>query len=199
MCLERKCQKLHVSENRKSSFMSALCEGGSWRECGPVSGPFARNELVGVVHCSVLSCRTEATANGPSVASSVVEARFGPIGNFVLGYEAVESVSYFSNGPERLASVRWICIATRSREVCERCFALCESLRSVIFGSSSNLERICSEAFFGTSIEWLTIPNSVVEIGQKCFYECKSLRSLRFGASSNLERICSEAFSNVGS
>ena len=64
----------------------------------------------------------------------------------------------------------------------------------VIFGASSRVERICSDAFCWTSIESLSIPDSVVELGESCFYGCESLRRVIFGASSKLERICADSF-----
>ena len=36
----------------------------------------------------------------------------------------------------------------------ENCFSGCESLRSVVFGESSKLERLCAAAFSRTSIEY---------------------------------------------
>ena len=70
----------------------------------------------------------------------------------------------------------------------------CRSLRSVIFGASSRVERIGPEAFRVTRIESLSIPDSVVELGERCFMGCRSLRSVIFGASSRVERIGPEAF-----
>ena len=167
--------------------MSALREGGSGRDGGPVSGPFAEIDLLGVVPCDCLSCSTEVKANVPSVESSVVDVRFG----------SVESLRHFSKRSEGFEDVVWISVATCVREVCEWYFGECESLRIVIFGASSKLERICDSAFCETSIESLSIPDSVVELGKGCFYDCMSLRIVIFGALSKLERICSEAFGNT--
>ena len=125
--------------------MSTLREGGSWRDGGPVSGPFAEIDLLGVAHCHRLSCSTEVKANVPSVESSGVEVRFG----------SVESVRHFSRRSEGFCEVLWVSVA---------CFYECESLRSVDFGASSKLERICAEAFGKTRIESLSIPDSVVNL-----------------------------------
>ena len=48
----------------------------------------------------------------------------------------------------------WICIPTNVREVRERCFSECESLRSVSFGASSTVERIGAQALSETSIDF---------------------------------------------
>ena len=62
----------------------------------------------------------------------------------------------------------------------------------------SKLERICAEAFCGTSFESFAIPDSVVELCEGCFKECKSLRRVTFGASSSLERIGVSCFEGSG-
>ena len=174
--------------------MSVLREGRDQREGEPVSGPFAEMEPLSVVHCVCLSCSSDFTANTPWDESSVVEARFGPSGNFEPPHESVESVSYFSKRSNAVVDDFWICIARCVRGVRERCFFECKSLVGVTFGASSKLERICAEAFSGTSIASLSIPDGVVELGERCFSWCNSLRSVTFGASSKLERICAYAF-----
>ena len=50
-------------------------------------------------------------------------------------------------------SAQVISIPESVRELPKACFSGWESLRSVRFGSSSKLERICAEAFVGTSLE----------------------------------------------
>ena len=83
------------------------------------------------------------------------------------------------------------------RELGYRCFYWCKSLRSVIFGPSSSLERIGVEAFVWTNIEWLSIPDGVVELCDRCFEHCRSLRSVTFGDGSNLESIGERVFSDT--
>ena len=177
--------------------MSVLREGRDQREGEPVSGPFAEMEPLSVVRCVCLSCSSDFTANTPWDESSVVEARFGPSGNFEPPHESVESVSYFSKRSNAVVDDFWICIARCVRGVRERCFSGCTRLRSVTFGASSKLERVCACAFCWASIESLSIPDGVVELGEWCFYQCKSLRSVTFGASSKLERVCADAFSGT--
>ena len=101
---------------------------------------------------------------------------------------------FLSKRGEGIADVFLIYHRTSFREVRERCFYEFTSLRGVIFGASSRVERICAYAFCRTSIESLSIPDSVVDLGERCFYECTSLRRVIFGAASNLERICAGAF-----
>ena len=106
------------------------------------------------------------------------------------------------------------------RELGDRCFSGCHSLRRVMFGSSSRLERIGVEAFSWTKIRFTSgakrgkqnprrrrllvlgcllkdifVPDNVREIGDRCFSGCRCLRRVVFGSSSRLERIGVEAFS----
>ena len=179
-------QKVRIE---KTNFMSAVVpEGEDKRKGGPASGPFDKTELLRVVHCDRFSCSTDVTVR------SALETRVRPGDNFEWTCETVESVSLFSSRSEGFADVLCLFIATSVHVVCERCFYGCGSLRSVIFGASSMVERICAEAFRESSVESLSIPDSVVELGERCFRECKSLRSVIFGASSRVERICAEAF-----
>ena len=75
------------------------------------------------------------------------------------------------------------------RELCDGCFRSCLSLRRVLFGCSSSLERIGVECFQGSGVEDVSIPDSVRELCDGCFGWCKSLRRVNFGTSSSLERI----------
>ena len=179
-------QKVQIE---KTNFMSAVVpEGEDQRNGGPASGPFDKTELLRVVHCDRFSCSTDVTVR------SAVERHVGPGGNFEWTCETVESVSHFSSRCGGFADVGCLFIATSVREVCERCSYGRRSLRSVIFGASSRVERIGADAFCGTSIGSLSIPDSVVELCERCFSGCESLRSVIFGASSRVERICAEAF-----
>ena len=73
-------------------------------------------------------------------------------------------------------------------------FYNCSNFRSITFGTSLKLARICAEAFCGTRLESLAIPDSVVELCEKCFDNCNTIRSVTFGTLSGLERICRGAF-----
>ena len=83
-------------------------------------------------------------------------------------------------------------------ELSEMAFDRCVSLRTVTFGASSKLERICDEAFRQASVESICIPDGVVELCRGCFVECTKLRRVTFSAYSNLEHICDFAFFNTG-
>ena len=82
-----------------------------------------------------------------------------------------------------------ICIPDSVRELCDRCFQGCKSLRRVVFGSSSSLERIGRYCFADTAIEEVSIPNCVNELCGGCFKRCKSLRRVMFSSLSSLERL----------
>ena len=84
--------------------------------------------------------------------------------------------------------LREVSIPNNVRELCDRCFIGCASLRRVNFGSCSSLERIGVECFEGSVVEDVSIPDGVRELCNRCFKKCKSLRRVNFGSSSSLER-----------
>ena len=94
------------------------------------------------------------------------------------------------------------------RELCDRCFNGCSSLRRVTFGPSSSLERIGVEAFGAVEdseggvtacgLVEISIPDSVCELCDECFESCSGLERVTFGPSSCLERIGDLCFDGVG-
>ena len=109
-----------------------------------------------------------------------------------------------SSGNVTACCIEEIEIPNRVRELCDRCFYGCWSLRRVTFAQPSSVERIGVEAFSCEKnpgeftavccIEEIEIPDSVRELCDRCFYRCSSLRRVIFGASSSLERIGVDAF-----
>ena len=89
-------------------------------------------------------------------------------------------------------------IPNNVRELCDRCFEECKSLRRVTFGSSSSLERIGVSCFARSGVEEASIPDSVCELCDHCFEQCKSLRRVTFGSSSSVERIGASCFAQSG-
>ena len=83
----------------------------------------------------------------------------------------------------------FVSIPDSVRELCQGCFIWCKSLRRVIFGSSSSLERIGVSCFKWSGLEEVSIPDSVHELCDGCFRRCGSLRRVTFGSSPSLERI----------
>jgi hypothetical protein len=81
-------------------------------------------------------------------------------------------------------------------------FYLCKSLQSIIFESSSRLERIEESAFAGdrvtsNQLRSILIPSSVVVLGKQSFYLCESLESVEFESGSRLELIEYDMFENT--
>ena len=68
-----------------------------------------------------------------------------------------------------LQQLRDVSIPNNVRELCARCFRECKSLRRVMFGCSSSLERIGFECFAFTGVEDVSIPDSVRELCDRCF------------------------------
>ena len=71
-----------------------------------------------------------------------------------------------------------VCVPDSVRDLCDECFRLCPSLCRVIFGSSSQLEKIGRRCFAQSGLFEFEIPSSVREIGGGAFSECE----LRGGA-----------------
>jgi hypothetical protein len=74
-----------------------------------------------------------------------------------------------------------ICIPSSVGVIGRRCFAGCNHLRKVRFGSDSHLVRIEMFAFEGcSSLRSICIPSSVREIESCCFSRCFALKDLIF-------------------
>ena len=177
-------------------------------ECAHVSVPDSVRELCD--HCF-------------SRCSSLRRITFGPASR--LERIGVEAFSWKFQSRCNFWRVRGcpleeIFIPDSVREIGDRCFSGCHSLRQVTLSSSSRLERIGVEAFSWTKVRFpsqaksgiirprprrllvlgcllkeIFVPDSVREIGDRCFSGCRSLRRVVFGPSSRLERIGVEAFS----
>jgi hypothetical protein len=74
------------------------------------------------------------------------------------------------------------------------CFSFCQSLSLISFESNSQLIRIESNTFSGSSLQSVLIPSTVQILGSKCFASCQSLSSISFESNSQLTRIESDAF-----
>ena len=97
-----------------------------------------------------------------------------------------------------LQHLREVSVPNDVCELCDRCFYECKSLRRVLFGSSSSLERIGVACFAYSGVEAVTIPDGVRELCGGCFYKCRSLGCVTFGSSSSLERIGDSCFYGSG-
>ena len=67
------------------------------------------------------------------------------------------------------SGVEEVSIPDSVRELCDRCFYECKSLRRVNFGSSSSLERIGLSCFERSGVEKVSIPDSVRVLYHGCF------------------------------
>ena len=90
----------------------------------------------------------------------------------VSGDKAASGLPWISmrSGPS-LLQLRDVSIPNNFRELCDRCFEGCESLRRVTFGSSSSLERIGAECFNGSGVEEVRFVNCVIvaSVGARVF------------------------------
>ena len=88
-----------------------------------------------------------------------------------------------------LPHLRDVSIPNNVRELRDRCFYKCKSLRCVNFDSSRSLERIGVECFYCSGVKEVSIPDGLRELCEGCFSMCESLRRVNFSSSSSLERI----------
>jgi hypothetical protein len=70
----------------------------------------------------------------------------------------------------------------------------CGWVRSVIFGSNSQVKMISDYAFYESGIVSIEIPSSVEVVGIASFAHCKSLNDVQFETRSSLKIICEDAF-----
>ena len=75
-----------------------------------------------------------------------------------------------SHSLERLSgtSLYEIAVPATVRELSDRCFGGCETLKDVTLGFSSLLEVIGVESFSGTSIREVRIPDNVRRLCERC-------------------------------
>ena len=97
--------------------------------------------------------------------------RFRAFAGFILSDDCVTCHSSYG-------ILKSVCIPDSVRDLCDECFRLCPSLCRVIFGSSSQLEKIGRRCFAQSGLFEFEIPSSVREIGGGAFSECE----LRGGA-----------------
>ena len=73
-----------------------------------------------------------------------------------------------------LQRLRHVSISNNVRELCDRCFQGCLSLRRVTFGCCSSLERIGVSCFEGSGVKEVSIPDDVRELCDCClmFVSC---------------------------
>ena len=118
---------------------------------------------------------------------------FGPSSSLErIGVEAFADI-WDEYGEHYFCNIEDISIPDSVRELCDRCFRGCRSLRRVNFGPSSSLERIGVSCFEDSGVEEVSIPDGVRELCDNCFKGCKNLRRVTFGCSS-LKRIGSACF-----
>ena len=83
------------------------------------------------------------------------------------------------------------------REVGDRAFEGCGSLRAVRFPQDSRLERLGEGTFAYSGLRAFTVPAGLRAIERNVFLDCRHLRAVRFAPGSRLERVGEDAFAGV--
>ena len=134
--------------------------------------------------------------------ANLLRVTFGPSSSLErIGVEAFGGIRDGSGKPITCGLIE-IMIPNSVLELCDRCFKGSSSLRHVVFGSASCLERIGVEAFGPMTDLWgnpipcglveISIPDSVCELCDRCFCGCPNLLCVTISPFSSLERIGAE-------
>lgn len=74
--------------------------------------------------------------------------------------------------------VRSVLLPSSIREIQEKAFCDCKTLKNVGFPKDFKLAKIGAQAFMGTNIRTLNIPASLRIIESEAFVDCKQLKQL---------------------
>jgi hypothetical protein len=137
--------------------------------------------------------------SGSAFAGTRLETlSFSPLSmNFIVCDSIVQDISgrYLIRCFGKGDTVR---IESSIERICEGCFMLCESVKSVIFEANSQLSRLEDRAFYGSGLTSIHLPASVTVIGEFCFSDCRSLVSITFESCSQLSQLANESFCESG-
>jgi hypothetical protein len=107
---------------------------------------------------------------------------------FIKSYDKKVLIRYIGDDSE-------IVIGREVEIISTGCFYNCESFCEITFEFGSKLQRIETQAFYGTNLKMIHIPSSVECIGDECFEFSNSLCEITFGCESALREIGDHAFS----
>ena len=103
--------------------------------------------------------------------SSLRLVTFGPSSSLErIGVEAFGAMRDLE-GTSTPCGLEEITIPDSVRELCDRCFRGCSSLRRVTFGPSSSLKRIGVSCFEKSGVVEVAVPDGV-QLGENCFRKC---------------------------
>jgi len=129
------------------------------------------------------------------------------IGNALLAYNGTSVSVYIPLNTNSISSsvfsgnnnITSVNIPAGVTEIGAEAFMECVNLKTVTFGSNSQLQNINDKMFKGcASLESIEIPANVEWIGGQAFLECKKLTSVTFAPNSKLSGISWQAFRETG-
>jgi hypothetical protein len=109
-------------------------------------------------------------------------------GPFILDFDGLTVTNFFGRADT-------VTIPANIEAIGPRCFAHCQTLRTVVFEAGSTCSRIGDSAFSACSLSSICIPCSVEEIGENCFSHCQWLSRVTFESGSKLSCVPRYAFS----
>ncbi|MBO5189307.1 MAG: leucine-rich repeat protein [Alistipes sp.] len=112
--------------------------------------------------------------------------------NIILPTSLVTLGDNTFNNCSRLAEIH---IPSKVTRIGSRAFYECKALSSVTFATSSQLNSIESDAFYGTAISSIILPKSCETLGIGAFGYCRQLKKVTFESDSKLATIGSSTFS----
>jgi hypothetical protein len=181
------CMALEFSQLESLTFEP----GSKLREIE--SGAFCGCELLQEI-CIPTSVQKLSAASFPRSRHCRIELEpgnryFEMVGDFLMRLTFNSIVRYCGTGSE-------VGIGDEIAKIEEYCFAFCESLRSLSFGSMSHLSAIEARAFWMCQkLESIAIPSPALFLGEHCFDACTSLQTVAFCPDSRLDCINESAFS----
>ena len=143
---------------------------------GAVEGDYGGVTKRGLVEINIPDSVRELCDGCFRGCASLRRVTFGPSSSLErIGVEAFGAVEG-DYGEVTACGLVEISIPDNVRELCDRCFRGCASLRRVTFGPSSCLERIGDLCFGGVGLVGFKIPPSVKHLGKNLFESGRTSR-----------------------
>lgn len=151
---------------------------GAFYNCWELSSIEIPKSVILLGNHSFASCSSLSSVIFESGRSETIEIGTGAFANCSLtSIELPEGMTKLSAGLLAGCPVESIVLPASMRVIDNRCFALCDSLKSITL--NEGLETIGEEAFeYCPNLQEINFPSSLKSIGAFAFRDCKSLKTL---------------------